>query len=193
MPGIKPFVELGYDTRRHDLLVDRFGMERDSQGWTARTGSTFEITRKLTGEIAAGYLARSYRDPTLPNLSGVLFDASLIWTASALTTAKLVASTRADETTVAGVAGIFTREVGLEVNHAFRRWLVGTTKFFRAADIYDGSPRVDLRYGVSGALTYMLTREWQLKGEYRHEWRTSNQPGNGYISNIYLLGVRLQR
>ena len=42
-------------------------------------------------------------------------------------------------------------------------------------------------------LNYMLNRDWQLKGEFREEWRTSNQPGNGYWSNVYLIGVRWQR
>jgi hypothetical protein len=32
-----------------------------------------------------------------------------------------------------------------------------------------------------------------LKGEYRQEWRTSNQPGNNYWAHVYLLTLRMQR
>jgi hypothetical protein len=192
-PGIKPFVEVGYDIRRHDLGFDRSGLQRDSRGWTAKTGSTFELSSKLTGEIAAGYLMRVYKDETLPDLSGVLFDASLTWTVSALTTAKLTASTTANETTVAGVSGTFTRAITLQVDHAFRRWLLATAKLSRAVDIYDGSPRLDYSYAASGALTYMLTREWHAKAEVRHEWRNSSEPGQDYSANVYLLGLRFQR
>ena len=39
----------------------------------------------------------------------------------------------------------------------------------------------------------MLSREWQLRGEYRREWRTSNVPGQDYAANVYLIGLRLQR
>jgi hypothetical protein len=193
LPGVKPFVEIGADARRHDVLPDHFGFYRNSDGINGKVGSTFELSRKLTGEIAVGYLTRRYQDPTLVPVSGALFDASLLWTASALTTAKLTARTSVDETTVAGVSGIFTREVALQVDHAFRRWLLGTVKFSDALDVYVGSPRVDTRYLASAALVYMLSRDWQLKGEYRQEWRTSNEPGNGYSSNVWLLGVRWQR
>ena len=46
---------------------------------------------------------------------------------------------------------------------------------------------------ASSALAYYLTREIQLKGEYRQEWRYSNQPGNNYWAHVWLLGLRLQR
>jgi hypothetical protein len=193
IPGMKPFLELSADARRHDIQPDSFGVYRDSNGYSVKAGSTFLFSTKLTGEASVGYLTRSYQDPTLPNLSGVTVDAALVWAATALTTAKLTATTRADETTVPGVSGIFTRETAFEVDHAFRRWLIGTVKFSRALDDYDGSPRIDYRYAASSTLTYMLTREWQLKAEYRNEWRTSNVAGQGYSANVYLLGVRLQR
>src|SRR6185295_19721407 len=85
MPGLKPFVEVSADTREHDLAVDNFGLQRDSVGWTAKAGSTFAFSRKLTGEIALGWIERSYKDPSLQELQGLLFDASLIYSMSALT------------------------------------------------------------------------------------------------------------
>jgi hypothetical protein len=193
LPGLKPFVETGTDARRHDLQPDRYGLFRDSEGYYGKAGSTFLFTSKLTGEASLGYLMRRYHDATLPDLAGWTLDASLVFVASALTTAKLTATTTANETTVAGVSGIFTREVALQVDHAFRRWLLGTAKISRAVDIYDGSPRVDYRYTASSVLTYMLSREWQLRGEVRREWRHSNVFGQDYGANVYLLGLRMQR
>jgi hypothetical protein len=49
-PGVKPFVEVGGDTRIHDLQFDRDGLQRDSKSLTPRVGTTFDIARKLTGE-----------------------------------------------------------------------------------------------------------------------------------------------
>src|SRR5215471_12722747 len=71
-PGLKPFVELGVDKRVHDLTPDRFGFDRDSDGIAPKVGTTFEITRKLTGEISVGYLTRTYKDPQLPDLRGLI-------------------------------------------------------------------------------------------------------------------------
>ena len=54
-----------------------------------RAGSTFEITRTLTGEASAGLQQRSYEDPRLRDLRGPLVDAALIWSATPLTTVRL--------------------------------------------------------------------------------------------------------
>jgi hypothetical protein len=192
-PGVIPFVELDADRRRHDLMVDQFGIDRDSQGRAARIGTTFELSRILTGELAFGYLERSYTDPSLQNIKGPTFDGSLTWVASALTTFKLAAVTRADESTLAGVSGVFTHELGIEVDHAFRTWLEATLRFTGDRDVYVGSPRQDDRYAAALGLTYKLNREMQVKGELRREWLTSNLPGNNYQADVALLGVRLQR
>jgi hypothetical protein len=92
-----------------------------------------------------------------------------------------------------GVSGAFTRETTLQIDHAFRRWLVATLRFTRGVDDYVGSTRVDIRYVRSTAIAYTLTRELWLKGEYRNEWRHSNIPGNDYYAHVWLLGMRLQR
>src|SRR2546421_3139629 len=193
MPGIKPFVEAGYDTRIHDIQIDRFGVDRDSTGWSVKAGSTFAFSRKLTGEIALGYIERDYKDPTLQPLQGVLFDASLIYSLSALTNIKLTAATVAGETTVPGTVGILTRNAGIEVEHAFRRWLIGAVKFNYGNDDYVGSTRKDDRFAIAGTLTYKLNRLMQVKGELRQEWLRSTAPGVDYAATVFLLGMRLQR
>ncbi|HWF96367.1 MAG TPA: outer membrane beta-barrel protein [Xanthobacteraceae bacterium] len=192
-PGVIPFVELDADRRHHDLAVDSSGFDRNSQGRAAKVGSTFELSRILIGQLAFGYLERDYTDPTLQTVKGPTFDGSLTWVASALTTFKLTAVTSANESTLAGVSGVFTHEVGIEVDHAFRTWLDATLKFTGDRDTYVGQSRQDGRFAGSFALTYKLTREMQLKGELRREWLTSNMAGNNYQAYVALLGVRLQR
>ena len=192
-PGVKPFVEVGADRRVHDLETDFFGFQRNSVGGFGKVGSTFEFTRILTGDIAVGWLQRRFEDPTLPNIAGLTLDGSLTWVASALTTFKLTAVTRADESTVPGVSGQFTREVTLQVDHAFRRWLIATGKLLYGNDDYVGSDRDDNRYSASAALTYKLTRDLWLKTEYRHEWLRSSVAGNNYDADVVLLTLRAQR
>jgi hypothetical protein len=110
-----------------------------------------------------------------------------------LTTATLIARTSADEVITPGVAGTFRRDVGLQVDHAFRRWLIGTARLGYGLDIYQGSPREDKRYSASVAMTYKLTRTVQVRGEFRQDWLQSNQPGTDYSASTMLLGMRLQR
>jgi hypothetical protein len=191
MPGLKPFVEVGADTRRHDLAFDRFGLRRDSDGWFVKGGSTFDVSRTLTGEASIGWINRKYKDASLQELNGFLFDASLIYSMSALTRVKLIAQTVAAETTVPGTAGVLTRNAGIELEHSFRRWLVGAVKFNYGLDDYVGSARKDDRYSIGGTLAYKLNRWAQAKAEIRQEWLRSTVTGVDYDATVFMLGMKL--
>jgi hypothetical protein len=212
-PGLTPFVEVGADTRRHDRNADFSGYQRDSKGLTGKVGSTFELSRLLVGEVAVGYTRRTYEDPRLNNLSGLIGNASLVWTVTALTSVKLSAASTVGESTIPGVSGVLYRDVGLQVDHSFRRWLIGSAKIgfgmdtYKGADVITGidpicgcvvtSPgggdRQDKRYSAGLGLTYKLSRTVQVKGEFRQDWLRSNVTGNDYQASIFMLGVRLQQ
>ena len=192
-PGVVPFTEFVTDTRVYDLDIDAGGVHRNSQGVSGRIGSSFLFLGTLTGEASAGYLRRRYDDPKIPSFGAYLIDASLIWTLNALTTARFTAATTVGELRLFGVSGVVTREYTGQIDHAFRRWLIGTLRFSRGMDDYIGSPRLDLRYSAAAQLSYMLTRDWWARAEYRNEWRDSNIPGQNYSANVYQLGLRWQR
>ena len=177
-PGVKPFVEVGADTRKHELQFDRDGYQRDSQALTPKVGTTFEITRKLTGEISVGYLLRHYQDPRLQDLRGVVVDASLKWEATGLTTATLTATSRAEE-----IGG--GRLVG---RAAARRRRAGRSRVPALADRHGAgglrprrihrTPRTAPTNAMSlgAALTYKFNRDSAIKGEYRYDQLRSNAP-----------------
>ena len=191
-PGIVLFAEVDMDTRKHDLATDYSGYQRDSNGITGKAGTTFKLRGTLTGEIALGYTTRNYQDPRLSEIAGFVGDASLIWTASALTTAKLTGTSTVGESTIPGVSGVLYRDIGLQVDHAFRRWLIGTVKLGYGNDNYSGMSRDDNRYSFGVGLTYKLNRSLWLKGEIDQNWLRSNQPGNNYGETLFLLGIQLQ-
>ena len=192
-PGVTPFVEGSLDKRKHDDAYDASGYQRDSNGVTGKIGTTFELSRLLTGEVSIGVTRRTYDDPRLDKLSGLIGDASLVWTANSLTTVKFTAASSVGESTVAGVSGVLTRDAGLQVDHAFRRWLIGSLKLGIGQDSYDGMSRDDMRYSAGLGLTYKLNRSVQLKGEFRQDWQRSNVAGNDYTASVFMLGVRVQR
>ena len=188
-PGIKPFLEAGIDRREHEP-VSAF---RDSDGRTLRAGLQFELTRKLTGELSAGLLTRDYDNPAFANVRAPLVDAALTYFMTPLTTVKLEMKTTVDESILPGVSGSLTRDYGLQVDHSFRRWLIGTLRFGYGTDDYEGSVREDERYRVSAGLVYKMSREIWLKGEVRQDWLRSNVGGVDYTASAVLFGVRLQR
>lgn len=192
-PGIKPFVAVATDKRVYDDAVACFCEDRDSQGLTPRVGASFELSRQLTGEASVGYITRKYEDPQLQNLSGVIADASLIWSATALTKATFTARSSVYESIETDVSGILARDFGVQVDHSFRDWLIGTLKFGYGIDDYVGTARVDNRFSTGAGLTYKMNRNVQLKSEIRREQRTSNVPDEDYVAHIFLLGLRLQQ
>jgi len=109
------------------------------------------------------------------------------------------------------VSGVLYRDVGLQVDHSFRRWLIGSVKLGFGMDDYvganvitgidpicgcvittDGGAREDKRYSAGLGLTYKFNRYAQIKGEFRQEWLRSNVTGNDYSASIFMLGLRLQ-
>ncbi|MGA2311340.1 MAG: outer membrane beta-barrel protein [Xanthobacteraceae bacterium] len=191
-PGLKPFVELEGDQRIHDEQFDRNGLQRDSVGASGKVGAAVDLFGSLTGEMAVGYVERTYQDPTLPNVSGVIADGSLLWQATPLTSAKLTATSQVYETIVAGASGELSRDVSLQIDHAFQYWLVGTLKGGYGNDNYVGV-FTDNRYFVSVGLAYKLTREMQIRTELRQDWLTTTEPGFTYTATTALIGLRLQR
>jgi hypothetical protein len=191
-PGVKPFVEAEGDTRVHDLQFDRSGYERDSNGGYAKVGTSFELTRILTGEVSIGYAARNYIDPRLNRLEGLLTAASLTWNATPLTTAKFYSTTSIDETTLPGTSGVLTRTYTLEVDHDFRRWLTAIGKFTYGTQDYQGDIRSDKLYSIEGDVIYKMTRYLWLKGTLRRDILDSNEVGASSASTVVMVGVRLQ-
>jgi hypothetical protein len=192
-PGLKPFVEIDGDERVYDQEFDSFGEQRNSTGTSVEVGSDVNLFGSLTGEMATGYLERVYKDPTLPNIGGVIVNGSLIWQATALTTAKLTAASTVTESAVPGTSGEFSRDFNIQVDHAFLPWIIGTLQGGYGHDDYVGLDRQDNRYFALTGLTYKLSRDLQAKGTVRQDWLTSNVTGVAYNATSFLLGLRLQR
>jgi len=214
-PGLMPFVDFTSDQRKHDVSPDPNGYRRDSTGMTGRVGTRFELSRLLVGEAALGYTKRSYDDPRFSDITGLIGDASLVWTVNALTTVKLTARSNVAESTVPGVSGVLRREAGVEIDHAFRRYLIGSVKAGFGLENYRGVTtstvntvvcdcvvstttvagvdREDKRYWLGAGLTYKFNRNLHVKGEFRQEWLRSNVLGNDYSASTFLVGVRWQQ
>ena len=157
-----------------------------------RAGSTFEITRTLTGEASAGLQQRSYEDPRLRDLRGPLVDAALIWSATPLTTVRLRAQSSIDETTLANSNGTLTQSARLEVQHDLRRNLSLTGIAGVTVSDYQGVALKDETFTVGARLDYKLTRSVVLRASFTHERLKSTDHSSDYSANTYLVGLRFQ-
>ncbi len=191
-PGIKPFVQAEIDQRDFDEKSDSSGYMRSSKGITGRVGSTFEISRQLTGEISGGYQDRNYDDTRLKNLRGFVGDASILWSPTPLTTVTLRGTAELGDTTIAGSSGTTVRRATLEVAHALRRnlTLTGFTNFSRTE--YDGQGLREDFMNVGARLEYKLTRTFAIRASFTHERLNSTAQGSDYTANVSQVGLRVQ-
>jgi hypothetical protein len=191
-PGVQPFVEVGADQRVFDERADQNGFRRGSTGATARVGSSFELTRLLTGEASVGYQQRDFEDTRLKELRGVVGDAALVWSMTPLTTVTLRGATELADTTLPNVSGAVNRRLGIEVAHALRRnWTV--TGFAGVArSRFDGTGLTEDSWSLGLRTEYRFTRTTAVRASFTHERLQSTAPGSDYTANIILVGLRMQ-
>lgn len=191
-PGFKPFVQSEVDRREFDERVDSNGFARSSDGYGASVGSTFEISRQLTGEISAGYQDRKYEDPRLRNLRGPVGDVAVLWTPTPLTTVTLRGTAELGDTTIPGSSGTTARRVNLEVAHALRRNLTVTGLAGFGRTEYDGQGLREDFTTLGVKVEYKLTRTFAIRAGFTHERLNSTEPGSDYTANVSQVGLRVQ-
>jgi hypothetical protein len=191
--AVSPFVELGVDARRYDSMFDYSGYERNSDGWSAVAGATLAFTRLLTGEASFGYGARAYDDPRLPNFGAPLVDASLIWSATPLTTVTAKAQTTLADSVTAGASGVKSQTVSLDVAHELTRAVtLGATASWAGED-YVGIAQRDSTTTYGLRAEYHVSRELVLKASVSRQLYDSNLANSNYVADVFMLGLKLQR
>ena len=131
----------------------------------------------VSGEASLGYGVRDYRDPRLPDAGAPLFDASLIWSVTPLTTVTLKA--------VDAIAGRRRRRrlgrhqprYTINLDHALtERVKLGLSGGF-GTDHYVGIDKHDRSYTLGATAEYHLSREVVLKASATHQQFVSNVAG----------------
>ena len=192
-PYLKPFVEGTYDTRVHNSPVDPYGYYRDSEGVALRAGAEVKISDLLHGQAAGGYAERDYQDVRLSQLRAPTIDAALIYTPTPLTTLTLRAATTLDETTLPAASGEISRTITAELAHDLLRNLKVTALGTYFNNQYPGVSLVENGYTAGVKLEYKITRSIALHASYSHERLGSNEAGDDYTANVFLVGLRFQQ
>lgn len=192
-PGFRPFVEAQVDRRTYDQAALDPGLDRDTDGLVGRIGVALDITRVVHGEASVGYGERQPDGALLAPLRGPLFDASIIWTPTPLTTVKFTANNSLGDITAASTAGSKTQSFGVEVQHALRRNVTLTGFVTAARTSYESSGTDEDGITAGLKLDYKLSRALVLRTSFTHERLKSSAPDSDYTANVFLVGLRLQR
>ena len=183
-PDTNVFVEGNIDQRRYDNV---YTLDRDSDGWAALVGSEFKLTRLAQGEVYVGYQERDYKASTLGSTQGLTYGANIDWFVTPLTTVKLTADSRVEETTVGTASGYDNQRVALGVDHELLRNLILRGRVSFANNDFNDNPRNDDIIGAGASVLYLLNRNFDVGLAYDYTNRDSNVTGFDYTRNIVAL------
>ncbi len=192
-PYLKPFVEGTYDTRVHDSPADPYGYYRDGDGLAVRAGAEVKISDLLHGQASGGYAERDYQDVRLPQVRTPTVDAALIYTPTPLTMLTLRAATTLNETTLPAASGEISHTITAELAHDLLRNLTVTALGSYFNNQYPGVSLVENGYTAGVKLEYKITRSIAFHASYSHERLSSNEAGDDYTANVFLMGLRFQQ
>lgn len=117
--GVSWFAQVAFTQVDYDLEPPASLHNRDSDGYTASIGASFDMTDKLTGEVSVGWQGRSFDEPAFDDYSDVVVDASLTWNPASDTTVTLSAARSFQEATVAFSPGYTATAMGVKVEHNY--------------------------------------------------------------------------
>ncbi|WP_116090386.1 outer membrane beta-barrel protein [Sphingomonas crusticola] len=198
-PGYRVLARGSYQKIGYDLNFDDAGYNRDSKEVRGTLGVQFELTRLLQGEVFAGYLNRTYKDPRFSDISAPVFGTSLTWLPTPLATVRLNIDRTVQETVVAGFRGFVSTSGSLSIDYEVLRTLILTADVRYGHDDYRGSrlvptTRNDDNYGASVGGRYLFNRN--LYGGITYDWSKKSSsftgPGLEYNRNRITATLGLQ-
>lgn len=169
-PLVSLFATYGHNQREYRIST----LNRDSHGYTAALGASFDLTDLMNGEIQYGYLEQTYKNPAFKPSKGGTLKARLSWYPTRLTTVTVTSNREVGETPDVAASGILTTNSGIEVNHELLRTLVLTGSYGHIDDRYNGVDRRDRRNTIGVKGTYLLSPTVAIKAGYTHSDLTSH-------------------
>ena len=158
----------------------------------------FDITGLIKGDISMGYLQGSYQDPRLPAISGMNGFGNLKWSVTPLTTVTANLGRLISPTTQAGVSGVLTTNMGLNVTHELKRDIILNLGVNYSNYLYEGyiapytENRNDNMSMVSFRSRYLINKNISTDLSYSYQMRDSNYQGSSYEASIIMLNLNGQ-
>jgi hypothetical protein len=192
-PVFKPYIEAAYRPRFHDVVPDRNGFDRDSNGYALSAGIVFEPSPIWSGDLAIIYLLRDYDDPALATLDTFGLTGNVVWRPSEITRLTFTADTWLDETSLDGSSGSRNYSANLDVLHELRDNIALTGGAGVEIDDFQGVDLDELTLKARLGIIYRLSRFVALTGDYDFTWFDSTTKSSDYTENRVTAGVEVRR
>jgi hypothetical protein len=190
-PGYGAFVEVTYNWRNFDTLVDDSGVNRDSHGFEINGGIQFELTNLIEGSIWGGYMQQNPEDPALIKIKGPSFGAKLDWNVTQLTTISLRGQRTIEDSQFVNAAGYFADRGRITIDHKLLESLIVSVFGEIGQDEYRGIARNDFRYAAGASVEWRLNRHLVANFAYTYQGRQTDYVGiDDFNRNLLMVGLK---
>ncbi len=190
--GYEAFLRGAYNFRAYDRQFDINGLERSSNGYSIRGGVKLGYSDVTAWEFFAGWKSQRYDDARLKTISGPDVGGLFYWNPSELFDFKLYLTRTIQETILQDASGFFSTNYGGEVIYAI---LENIDIYAKAGGNYwdfIGRDRLDNIFrGTIGADFYIIQSSY-IGAEFESKTRDSNQEGQNYTRNKFVIKVGVQ-
>ena len=189
-PRFSLFADTQIGARKFEQRLDGDGLLQGSNSWLAAIGTRVELTSNLSFLGNIGYARANPDEPSLTDLEGVVYDASLIWNPFRFTTITLNGQTEIEETTQSGSPGSLNRSVSVEITKGWTHRLSSTLSAEYEVRDFAGISDEDTEFSFGLVAEYLFSRSWVLDAGIVH---TKVNGTSTYSEDEIHLGLKWRR
>lgn len=190
---VSMFAEVVFTQVDYDLKPPASIHNRDSEGYTASVGATFDITDRLSGEVSVGWAGRSFDEPAFDDASAVVVDADLTWSVTGDTTITLAAARGFEETTAALSPIFVATAVGASITHNYSPDFKVKAYIGQEWDDHENRDRKDTTGAAGVSAAWLVSANAELTAAY--DFSTQDSDGvhaiPGYDDGRWTVGFKV--
>ncbi|MDB5714718.1 MAG: hypothetical protein JWO15_2115 [Sphingomonadales bacterium] len=143
-------------------------LQRDSSGFGAYVGSSFDVTRLIRGDVRVGYIRQKFNLPGVRAISGIGALGNVSYFPNGLWTFTARGESSVQDSGVPGTAGYLHRGGSISADHELRRYLIASLEGGYYQDTYRGLDRRDKLPFADVSATYLSHNHWNARLGYRY-------------------------
>ena len=173
-PATDLYVGGSYNILNYRLDPPNVALKRDSHGYEAFAGTSFEVTGVARADIRVGYLDQDFDASALGRIAGVGARGQLEYFPTRLTTVTFQVRRSVEDSGIPNTGGFLETGGSVAVDHEYRRYIMLNTKASYFDDQYQGIGRHDgILFFTTGG-TYLSHHGWNLKLAYEYYHQNSH-------------------
>lgn len=193
-PVLMPFIEGELGRTRYDQSIDSNGIKRSYSNYALRLGLEADISDKLSGDFAVGYITNNFDDASLEKLNALSIDSNLNWSPRRGTNANFGFATSIEPSTTVNVSGGVLYALIAGITQQISNNLssdIGANYSLRKST-GSAAPSDQTIYGVNAGLDWSINRYVSFNADAAYT--KTLQAGTSAIDDVTLgLGLTLTR